>query len=255
METEKEQDKVVSVSLFGAKQKYLNGAVKLVESVHKNLPKWRLVFFVGRSVPEDTLAILRGLGVNLVAVDEPETMAAMAWRFRTWDLGQADQIVFRDADSIISAREASAIEEWAESGKTGHIIRDHPFHFVPILGGLWGLVPSKAPWFANELKSYQFSERYGSDQDFLASRVYSRIVSDSVIHASFHRHEGLDYISPFRKGHSRLGSFCGESTSSNALSRGFARFQRLTTPARCNCTRSGRSYLLRRKNLSKHKFS
>jgi hypothetical protein len=230
-----ELDKVVSVSLFGTKSKYLRGAEKLVESVGRHLPGWRIVFFVGNSVPEDIRKKIQSQGARIVPVREPEGLAAAAWRFRVDELGNPDCVLFRDSDSLVSRREASAVNQWVASGSIAHIIRDHPFHSAPILAGLWGLRPSLAKWFGEELKTYRFLDVYGSDQSFLAEKVYPKLAKSSVIHASYHRHESSIAISEFEIGHSRLGPFCGEGVTSPILERLYARFRRLIDPKDCKC--------------------
>lgn len=35
-------------------------------------------------------------------------------------------------------REAEAVKEWLSENKTFHVLRDHPHHTAPIMGGLWG---------------------------------------------------------------------------------------------------------------------
>ena len=44
----------------------------------------------------------------------------------------------RDLDSRLNDREQAAVQEWLNSKKEFHIMRDHPMHGWPILGGLWG---------------------------------------------------------------------------------------------------------------------
>lgn len=45
-----------------------------------------------------------------------------------------DVFISRDADSVLSARESAAVQDWLRSGKTLHVMHDHPHHGVPILG-------------------------------------------------------------------------------------------------------------------------
>ena len=48
----------------------------------------------------------------------------------------------RDLDSLITEREAAAVLEWQQpeyDNRPVHIMRDHPSHGVPILGGMWGV--------------------------------------------------------------------------------------------------------------------
>ena len=44
----------------------------------------------------------------------------------------------RDLDSRFSKREAAAVEEWLQSGRAIHSMRDHPAHTTPLLGAAWG---------------------------------------------------------------------------------------------------------------------
>ena len=50
-----------------------------------------------------------------------------------------DVLLVRDLDSHISMREVSAVKDFLNSTKDFHIMRDHPFHIQPIMGGLWGI--------------------------------------------------------------------------------------------------------------------
>jgi len=227
--------KVVSVSLFGNNKKYIRGAQKLANSIRVNLPGWRLVFFVGNSVPVKIKKALVAKNATLIMVNEPENLSAMAWRFRVWELGNPDYVIFRDSDSIISIREARAVTQWVESDLDAHIIRDHPFHSAKIMGGLWGLRAKRANWLTGEVKDYMFADAYGSDQEFLAKTVYPRVSNSSLVHASFHMHEPSSQIADFATGSTRFGAFCGESITSNLLIRAYARLHRLVAKRACNC--------------------
>ena len=48
---------------------------------------------------------------------------------------QVDLFMSRDLDSAPTQREADAVQEWLRSGKTLHVMRDHPSHTFPMLGG------------------------------------------------------------------------------------------------------------------------
>lgn len=72
------------------------------------------------------------------------------------------------------------MEQWLASNKTFHIMRDHPNHDTPILGGMWGArwdnLP--APRAADELarvrdkmlKQGLGKSRHGVDQEILTVR-------------------------------------------------------------------------------------
>ena len=46
--------------------------------------------------------------------------------------------ISRDLDSSITAREVAAVEEWLQSEKPLHSMRDHPAHHHPLMAGMWG---------------------------------------------------------------------------------------------------------------------
>jgi hypothetical protein len=229
--------KVISLSLFGNETKYTLGSLKFLTSAKRYLPNWKVVFFVGRSVPESHIQRLKFHGASVLRIDEPEGLSASSWRFRIWLLGNPSWVLFRDADSVLTLREARAVEQWVKSARAAHIIRDHPFHSAPILAGLWGLRPSFAEWFTKEVKEYSFTDDYGSDQDFLAKIVYPKVLDSSLVHASFHRHEQVGSLVTFQAGSSRVGSFCGESITSGLFTRGYARLRRLIDRKACSCER------------------
>ena len=62
----------------------------------------------------------------------------MFWRFEPAGEEDVDVMISRDTDSRLNLREKFAVEEWLESDKGFHIMRDHPHHGYPVLGGMWG---------------------------------------------------------------------------------------------------------------------
>ena len=68
-------------------------------------------------------------------VENASSIFAMNWRFFPSLDPQVDMMVSRDLDSLISGREAAAVEEWLESDKQVHVMRDHPAHGTVMLGG------------------------------------------------------------------------------------------------------------------------
>ncbi|XP_063217535.1 uncharacterized protein LOC134528142 isoform X2 [Bacillus rossius redtenbacheri] len=62
----------------------------------------------------------------------------MLWRFLPMSDPSVDVFMSRDLDSLIIPRELAAVNEWLNSNKTFHIMRDHPQHNFEMLGGMWG---------------------------------------------------------------------------------------------------------------------
>ena len=85
--------------------------------------------------PQLDLCNVRSLPGN--PVEDASRMFAMNWRFFPTLDPQVDILLSRDLDSRISQREVDAVTEWMESGKLVHVMRDHPQHNTPMLGGMW----------------------------------------------------------------------------------------------------------------------
>ena len=122
----------------------------------------------------------------------------MIWRFFPTLDSQVDVFVSRDLDSVVKPREVEAVEEWLQSGKTLHVMRDHLQHiWVPMLGGLWGVQRTKsreawrevwnAIWtsiIADPLSQNDRGSK-GSDQKLLSRHVWGRFSGDVMQHDSF----------------------------------------------------------------------
>ena len=133
--------KLVCFSLFGNSPKYCEPAVINALKQPAIYPGWISRFYVDDTVPVHVKERLRTAGAEVVEVTGligrwPGPM----WRFAAADDAGASHVIFRDADSIISPREAGAVSEWLESGKAFHVMRDAPTHSSLILAGMWGLV-------------------------------------------------------------------------------------------------------------------
>lgn len=200
---------LVAFSLFGNQEKYICGAVANSLLIRSLLPEWRGIFYVGRSISTSITNKLIKNGSKVVRVNDDEDLSATFWRFRAACRPDTLRVIFRDADSRITQREVMMINQWVTSGKSLHVIRDHPFHQSPILAGMWGLQGSKALAFLGDELGSQLhinSKDYGSDQTFLNRRVYPGLISDSLVHDRFFRFEGHARKPPPAIG----GEFVGE---------------------------------------------
>ena len=124
-------------------------------------------------------------------------MFPMLWRFFPTLDPQVDVFISRDLDSIVKLREMDAVEEWLHSGKSVHVMRDHPQHNVPMLGGLWGaqLIGSRKVWgdvwkdiwtkiIADPLSKSDRGNKT-PDQTLLSRYVWGRVPGGAVQHDSF----------------------------------------------------------------------
>lgn len=119
-------------------------------------------------------------------------------------------VIVRDTDSRLSGRDIAAVRQWEMSGKTIHVMRDHPMHDTPILGGLWGAKPLGVPDFRNHLENYTPDGRHGEDQRFLTKYVYRQYKKEALIHDEIFKRDKTSISFPT----SRIDNeYLGESIS------------------------------------------
>jgi len=167
---------IIAFSLFGGSSKYCEPAVLNVQEQPQIYPHWVCRFYVDGSVPENVLARLRAGGGQIVQVDGTATQwPGPMWRFLALDDPQAHRILFRDADSVISRREAAAVEQWIASGKRFHMMRDGESHTELMLAGLWGVVAGSLPPLEQLMQRFMsapLESRHFADQYFLRRYVW-----------------------------------------------------------------------------------
>jgi len=196
--------KVISFSLWGDNPKYTVGALKNIDLLPMVYPDWDAYFYVGKTVPDKILYHMEIYdNVKIIHKEENNDWTSMFWRFEA--VSEKDSyIIFRDTDSRLNIREKLAVDQWIESGKTFHIMRDHPFHRVPILGGMWGYHNNgkyAVEQMLNKFKTSEATNEYGTDYAFLQKYIYPLALQDSVVHDEFFdqkpfpsSREGLQFV-------------------------------------------------------------
>jgi hypothetical protein len=110
----------------------------------------------------------------------------MSWRFLVAADTDVERYVVRDIDSRLSLREQAAVDEWIESQKKSHVMRDHSSHsHYAMCGGRWGGTRDALPNINSLLIQGPMSNVYIEDMNFLDS-VVRDIARQSVLkHDSF----------------------------------------------------------------------
>jgi len=142
--------RVVSFSFYGRpKPRYLHGVKANLDALHLHFPGWLLRLYVDHhSLDPATMHQLIDLAsdpaMDLCIGLEHEgldlsTRNGMLWRFLPLLDQLVDVVLVRDLDSRLSAREAAAVSDWLNATQFAvHVMRDHPSHSWPMLGGMWG---------------------------------------------------------------------------------------------------------------------
>jgi hypothetical protein len=163
----------ICFSLYGNLPVYCQGALDNLRIIKERYPRWEAFFFT-KGVSVRTLNSLGDEGATVVECE-----------FRNMTLARflpfcGDGIsLSRDCDSRISDREMRAVEEWLQSGKPRHVIRDHPEHipgWATVPAGLWGSREPLGKELEKSLLEALDSPEYaswGGDQRWLAENIWN----------------------------------------------------------------------------------
>ena len=177
--------KIISFSLWGDNPKYTIGAIKNAELIDTIYPGWIGRFYCGKSVPINIIEILKTYtNVEVIEMEENGDWSGMFWRFYACE--DSDVMISRDTDSRLNLREKNAVDEWLNSDKDFHIMRDHPYHNALILGGMWGVRNGILKNIVDLIKNYNKGDFWQVDQNFLREQIYPIVVNTSFVHDSYH---------------------------------------------------------------------
>ena len=177
---------VISFCLWGNNLKYTLGAIKNCDLADKYFPGWICRFYIGEDIPHPIVDQLRERGnVELIHMSGPCDRTAMFWRFLAASDPEVNAMLSRDTDSRLCAREAAAVNEWMESNKDFHIIRDHPYHATEIMGGIWGVRNGLLSNMKNMVEDYKKVNFWQVDQNFLKEKIYPLVHTHALVHDPF----------------------------------------------------------------------
>lgn len=184
----------ICFSLWGDSPKYWEGSFKNIELVSKLIPDFKCRFYVDKYCNDSLIEKLSNFdNTEIILVDSDTSWHGMFWRF--YAIKETDGIYLsRDTDSRISEREIYAINEWLDSDKNFHIMRDHPYHNVPILGGMWGCrggILNNIEELIDSWKNHTHTKGnwrevpVAGDQNFLGEVIYPLVVKHAFEHSDF----------------------------------------------------------------------
>lgn len=196
---------IISFSLYGDDPKYQRGALENLRLSRELYPGWTCRFYVSQEISPSIVCKLKQEGAEVITKTRKDKVDGAFWRFLPASERQLDILLVRDIDSRLSGREVLAVQEWINSGKGFHIMRDHPYHRSLILAGMWGCRGgvlsnlSRLVWtwrLMHVIRGQRSYHKKGMDQAFLREMVYPRIKDQMLIHSEFVRFEG-EQVRPF----------------------------------------------------------
>ena len=178
--------KIISFSLWGNNPKYTIGAVRNAELALTIYPEWICRFYIGKSVDDNIIEKIKSLeNTEVFLMDEQGSWNSMFWRFFPASEDDVEIMISRDTDSRLSLREKSTVDEWLNSDKGFHIIRDHPWHSTEILGGMWGVKKGVIENIKKLIENFEKNDVYDVDQSFLRKIIYPLVKNNSLVHDEF----------------------------------------------------------------------
>jgi hypothetical protein len=202
--------KVISFSIFGQSHSrpFFAGAVANLCEARAYYPGWKCRFYIGPYVTtaQEKLLVEEGGEIRRVAHDEG--WEGLFWRFLVASDLTVDTFLVRDTDSCFTWREVEAVNEWLRSDKQFHVMRDHPHHDIPILGGMWGARGNILRDMDKLVAAWPTKSFKGSDQRFLESIVHPRVKHTTLAHDDGYYCFELD-TRPFPRANSSVVEFAG----------------------------------------------
>lgn len=201
----------VSYCLYGDYARYSAGLFQSLDILHNN--GFNVCVSIDDSAPIELIETLQNAGCQIIPYQHQSTSQGMFERIKVYNhLSDYDVIFVRDADSIIFAHEIQFMHEFINSKFKLHVIRSHPAHDMPVMGGLFGYKPEVSTYLENSLVKKIFNKlkersRYGLDQTFLMF-VYQKFFKDTMVHSTGNyipnEHIVID-------DQSNYASYCGKS--------------------------------------------
>ena len=180
------EKRVISFGLYGADAKFTTGAIRNVELRDTYFPGWVCRFYHDDTVPKDVLDKLMELGAELVSMGKNHSggTGGRFWRFLVSEDPTVDRYLSRDVDSRLNSRDRFAVEDWINSGKAVHNIRDHSGQSWAMQAGMWGGVKGfLAGTVEPAIEKYK-TNIFFDDQELLKDVVFPFVAGNILTHDS-----------------------------------------------------------------------
>ena len=180
--------KVISFSLYGSDTRYTQNALINSKKAEEIFPDWDVVIYYDNTVPKNVIDFLSSKKhIEMINMENHVIKNKMLWRFSILLDKTVDIYIIRDIDSHLSVREKYAVDEWIDSKKTFHVMRDHPSHCnFPMSGGMWGgHYDSYLEEIFNKTYLNYNENQYIYDMNLLNNEFWNYIKQDVFVHDSF----------------------------------------------------------------------
>lgn len=183
----------IAFSLYGNQPRYCETLIKNVEVARELYPAWHCRVYLDESVPQHVWQRLQQAGAQLVDMSHEKEIQPTLWRFLVMDDSTVRRFIIRDADSLLSEREAAAVQAWLDSPFWFHHMRDYFTHTELLLAGMWGgchgVFRNLAQQMRDFMARYTGNQRF-TDQYFLKVALWPTVRTSLLSHDDlFHFHQ------------------------------------------------------------------
>ena len=196
------QQNIIAFSLFGADPRYCETALLNVDYARQIYPAWTCRYYIDDSVPVEIQQKLRNKGAQVITVNTAQkAYSGLMWRFAVIDDPEVKFFLIRDADSVVSYREAAAVNIWLQSDRWFHCMRDSYSHSELLLAGMWGGCVGVFNDIQEKIQNYVKTDHYLSarviDQHFLRHCLWPTISQSLMTHDSqAYEPNAIDLVTP-----------------------------------------------------------
>ena len=191
---------IIQYSLFGSNPRYYDALRKNISFIESDYSKLFITSIIlGKGVPGKWIDYLSKTSAKIIMHDIDLLTNIHQDFYRIYPLlsGEGNGFFCRDADSLLNKNEMDSMMRFIDSDYSFHIVRDHPNHLAPIMGGIYGVKAYKYELVKHSiltnLYKYKFSDKswrnYNSgargDQEILADYVYPLIYKDAYIESNY----------------------------------------------------------------------
>lgn len=195
--------KIISTCCWGNKLQYIQGVIEQYQLAKFFFPEFEFRVYT------DNKSQFEHLEANVIHVEKSNVHGSF-WRFAPLFESENNITIVRDSDSRFTIREVMAINEWLQSDKKFHNIKDHPRHYdFPIMAGMFGYKGKLHPSLLHLMYQIGLNHQYGVDQYWLRF-VYEMIKQEELLH-----HMNVGWFSETRKRLKNKYSFVGNGYDEN----------------------------------------
>lgn len=181
---------VISFCLYSSKTTYTLGMKENILLGQKFFPDWEIRIYYNDIIPDTFINEYIKLGAICIKCENKMNLQCILWRFFPLDDESVHHWISRDVDSRLSKRDANLVNQWIQSNKTLHCIRDHKYHCNAIMGGMFGInnkffhAKYKFKKIVEIISELYKKNIYNVEQDFLNNNLWNVLKHDVMCHIS-----------------------------------------------------------------------